>query len=341
MRRPAVLAVDGGGSKMDAVLLRRDGTVLGARRVAAHGYQETGDEAFLDQIETAVIAVADEVGLDPARGPIAELGVFCLAGADLPVDDRRIARGLRRRGWAGRDVLRNDTFAVLRAGTERDWGVGVVCGAGTNCTAVAPDGRIYRFPAVGGISGDFGGGWDLGEQALWHAIRSEDGRGPKTSLQKAVPAYFGKTRPRTVMESLYLGGLDGERILELAPVLFAEARAGDDVARSVVDRQADEIALMATVAMRHLRITGLDPDVVLGGGVFRNEWEAFFQRIEAGIHAVASQARVVRLTSPPVVGAAMLGLDEVGAGRAAHGRARGSLTHERLTEHTRVAGKEH
>lgn len=332
--RPAVLAVDGGGSKMDAVLLRRDGSVIAARRVAAGGYEETGDERFLDQIDRAVVAACGEAGIDPSRRPVADLGVYCLSGADLRVDDRRIGKGLRRRGWSAEDVLRNDTFAVLRAGTDRDWGVGVVCGTGTNCTGVAPDGRIFRFPAVGGISGDFGGGWELGELALWHAIRSEDGRSAKTSLQRAVPAFFGMRRPRQVMEALYLGTLPGERVKELPPIVFAEARAGDAVAQQIVERQADEVALMASVAIRKLRMTTLDPDVVLGGGIFRNGWEPFFARIGAGIAVVAPRARVVALTAPPVIGAAMLGLDVVGAGPAAHRRARARLTHERLSADT-------
>ena len=42
MRRAALLAVDGGGSKTDVALLRRDGTVLGAARVAG----EIGDRTW-------------------------------------------------------------------------------------------------------------------------------------------------------------------------------------------------------------------------------------------------------------------------------------------------------
>ena len=55
-------------------------------------------------------------------------------------------------------MVDNDTFAVLRAGTERGWGVAVVCGAGINCVGVSPDGRHARFPALGTITGDWGGG---------------------------------------------------------------------------------------------------------------------------------------------------------------------------------------
>jgi hypothetical protein len=83
-----------------------------------------------------------------------------------------------------------------------------------------------------------------------------------------------------------------------------------------------------------LRMTKLDPDVVLGGGIFRNDDPAFFDRIGTSIHAVAARARVHVLTDPPVIGAALLGLDLLKAPRAAHRRVRSTLTHERLTPHT-------
>lgn len=329
MRRPALLAVDGGGSKIDAALLRADGTMLAAVREPSRSYDPTGDvDEFLAQIDEAVTQVCARVSIDPTRRPVAGLGVFCLSGADLREDDRRIGRGLRRQGWTDRDLLRNDTFAVLRAGTDRDWGIAVVCGYGTNCSGVSPDGRRVRFPSLGPISGDFGGGGDLGTWSLWHAMRAEDGRGPATTLRRSVPAWFGLHRPRQVMEALHFGRLDEERLAELAPILFDEAAGGDAVARDLVWRQADEIALMAGTAIRRLRMETLDPDVVLGGGIFRATWEPFYERIAAQLHATAPHARIVRLTAPPVIGAAMLGLDDLGANRNAQSRARAALTIE-------------
>lgn len=334
MKRPAVLAVDGGGSKVDAVLLDRAGNVLGAARVPDPKWEDTGDELHMDSIGTALEAAARDAGLDASVRPAAGLGVYCLAGADLPSDDRRILRGLRRRGFTGEELLRNDTFAVLRAGTERDWGVGIVCGFGTNCSAVAPNGRRYRLPAIGEVSGDWGGAADLGHMALWHALRARDGRGPRTSLERSIPGHFGLRSPRQVMEHLYFRRLEGERLAELAPIVFADA-ATDDVARSLVDRQADEIVLMAGAAIRRLGMTKLDVDVVLGGGIFRNRFDPFFERIEEGLHEVCPRARMAVLTAPPVLGAAMLGLDRIGASAAARARARAALTHERLAGRVR------
>lgn len=332
--RPAVLAVDGGGSKIDAALLRRDGSVLGAARLRTAGFDENGGDDHMGQVVEAVAAACRDAGRDPTRLPVADLGVYCLAGADLPADDRRIARWLKRRGLTREDLVRNDTFAVLRAGTERSWGVGVVCGYGINCSGVSPDGRVTRFPAVGPISGDWGGGAEIGAAALWYAIRAEDGRGEATSLRTSVPAVFGLKRPRQVVEAIYFGKLDEERKVALAPVVFEAAMEGDAVARSIVDRQADEVVTMAGTAIKRLRMTKLDVEVVLGGGIFRNHDRRFFERIDEGLRALAPSATAKVLTAAPVIGAAMLGFDRIGASSASHARARRDLTHDRLTPDT-------
>ncbi len=328
--RPAILAVDGGGSKIDAVLLDRRGGVVGSARILEPKWEQTGDELHMDGIASALSAACVDAGTDPDARPVADLGVYCLAGADLPADDRRILGGLAARGFTAENVVRNDTFAVLRAGTERDWGVGVVCGFGTNCTGVAPDGRIYRFPGIGGVSGDWGGGMDLGSEALWYAVRARDGRGAPTSLARLVPEHFGLRTPRRLMEQLYFRRTEVERLAELAPVVFTAAEQGDEVARSIVDRQADEVVTMAGAAIRKLRMTALDVEVVLGGGIFRNRFGPFFERIERGLCEVCPRSTMTVLAAPPVVGAAMLGLDRIGASPGAKARTRETLSHERL-----------
>ncbi len=326
MKSPDLLAVDGGGSKVDAALVFRNGELAGAARIQNTDHDGTQSSTYLEGVALAVEAVCKDAGLDPLELPIAPLGVYCLAGADLPADDRRIGRWLSKHGWTGEDILRNDTFAVFRAGTERTWGVGVVCGYGTNCAAVAPDGRTFRFPAVGGISGDWGGGMDIGAMALWYAIRAQDGRGETTSLADLVPAHFGLARPRQVTEAVHFGRIDRDRLVELPPIVFRAASTGDAVARSILDRQADEVVAMAGTAIRKLGMTGLDVHVVLGGGIFHNEFSPFFERMKQGLRHVAPDVHVMVLEAPPVVGAALLGLDRLEASDDAKATVRAGLT---------------
>ena len=179
-----------------------------------------------------------------------------------------------------------------------------------------------------------------GGAGMWHAIRAEDGRGEKTALRTMVPQHFGFKRPRQVLEAMYFGRLDEDQVAELTPTVFRAASEGDAVARSIVDRQADEVVTLAGTAIRRLRMTKMDVDVVLGGGIFRNDDERFFERIRHGLQEVAPAVRVLVLTAPPVIGAALIGLDRLGAPLAAQARLRRSLTHERLTPETHPTRKE-
>src|SRR4030095_8817936 len=187
----AVLAVDGGNSKTDVALVGAAGELLGAARGPGSSHHHLGVPGAMDTLEGLVAAACGDAGRpDPGR-PLAEVGVWCLAGLDLPADDQALGPAVAGRRWARQVLLHNDVFAVLRAGSERAWGVGVVLGAGINCVGVAPDGREVRFPALGELSGDWGGGRDVGVAAVGAALRGEDGRGPATTLTRLVPGHFG------------------------------------------------------------------------------------------------------------------------------------------------------
>jgi N-acetylglucosamine kinase-like BadF-type ATPase len=239
-----------------------------------------------------------------------------MAGVDFPPEEERLAELVGARGWAAGTTVLNDTFAVLRAGTEQGWGVAVVCGAGINCVGVAPDGRHVRFPALGAITGDWGGGYDVGVAAMSTAARSLDGRGPKTTLEQAVPAHFGLATPYELAEAIHAQRIPERQLLELPPVVFAEAEH-DEVAAAIVDRLADEVCALARVALERL---GLD-EVLLGGGLLQGEDSRVVARIRAGLPG----ATVHVTGAPPIVGAALLALDAVGAGPEAQARVRGEL----------------
>jgi N-acetylglucosamine kinase-like BadF-type ATPase len=161
-------------------------------------------------------------------------------------------------------------------------------------------------------------------------MRGEDGRGPRTALQRLVPGHFGLPSVLAVVEAFHLRRIASERLLELPPLVFAAAEAGDPVAEEIIDRQAQEVVTMAGTAIRRLGLGDRDVEVVLGGGVFQEGAPAFLERIRAGVAAVAPAARLRRATAPPVVGAALLGLDRLGARPDAAGRLRAGLGHERL-----------
>lgn len=324
---PGVLAIDAGNSKTDVAFLGGDGTVLATGRGGGFRPSAVGVRAAVDVLADAV-ARARAAAAGPAPLPAVRQVMACLANADLPVEEERLAAALAERGWGEEVTVHNDTFAVLRAGIgARDGdaapcGVAVVCGAGINCVGMLPDGRTARFPALGRLSGDWGGGGGLADEALWHAARAEDGRGEPTLLQHALPAHFGLPSMYALIEALHLGEIPYARRLELTPVLFEVAGEGDAVARSLVSRMAEEVVTMAVVALRRLDLLEKEVPVLLGGGILAAGQPLLNDRVT---HLLARRApyavpRVVR--ARPVLGAALLGLDAMGAPLDAHARAR-------------------
>jgi len=299
----AILAVDGGSSKTDAVAVRADGKLLGHGRAGPSNYQLVGIDHAMDTIGEALRAALASAGLPFGDHPLSATGVYCLAGVDLAVDEERLGMAIAHRGWTRTDLLRNDTFAVSRAGTTSSWGVGVVCGSGMNCAASGPDGSTVRFPALAELSGDFapGGSW-LGVRALGLALRAGDGRGAPTALRHRVPEHYGLPDAESVLSAVYTGSIDYGRLFELAEVLL-------------------------DAAITRLQVADTAVEVVLGGGIFETRDGGFQSRVESGILAVAPRARVRRLTAPPVLGAALLGLDALGAGEDAKARIRRALEH--------------
>jgi N-acetylglucosamine kinase-like BadF-type ATPase len=312
-----LLVADGGNSKTDLALLSGDGTVLAAVRGPGSNPDILGVDGCLAVLGDLVERGARTAGIHGRPGPLADLGAFYLAGVDLPAEERRLHAAIADRRWTAGTMVANDIFAVLRAGTARSWGVATVCGAGVNCAGVAPDGRRARYHSLGRISGDWGGGLDVGYAGLAAAIRGRDGRGPATTLEELVPAFFGLRRPGQVTEAIHFGRRSASELTGLAPVVFAAARGGDEVAGGIVDRLADELVAMTLAVVRRLRLVRSDLDVVLGGGVLQSGEPRLLDRVQAGILAVAAHARVVPLRRPPVAGAALLALEAAGADPAA------------------------
>jgi len=317
---PAVLAIDGGNSKTDVALIGWDGTVRAALRGPGASPEYYGIDGALARLGELARAVAGRAGLD-GSGLIAMHVSACLAGADLPDDEAALSAALAARGWSRSAAVRNDTFAVLRGGTpDQRWGVAVTCGAGINCVAVAPDGRTARYLALGTLTGDWGGGRNLARAVLWHAMRGWDGRGPATALGDAAAACFGLGSVRDVAVAVHRGDLAQGDLHRLTGVLLAVAAGGDPVARSLLTRQAAEVSGMAAAALGRLGLAPAGVPVVLGGGLLEARDPLLLAEVDRELAAAAPGAVARVIDVPPVAGAALLGLDQVGAPDAARQR---------------------
>ena len=260
--RWAGIAVDIGGFKADIAAVTRDGAELRWGRAGTLTPQALG----WDGCAAAVVGCIDQ--LVDATDTKLEAIYLAASGVDFPDEEAQLCAAIEATGRFNRVVVRNDTYALLASGGGLVRGVCVVAGSGMNCIGVLGDQEV-RFAALGGISGDWGGGGSLSLAALAAACRAQDGRGPETTLRDLVSAQFGVDQPLEVTMLLHRGSLQPRDLLPLAEVVFAAALAGDAVAVGIIHRQAFEVAAYISAAHNRLGSSLGELPIILGGSVLR------------------------------------------------------------------------
>ncbi len=265
MSERVVLAVDGGNSKTDLALVAEDGRVLAFERGPSCSPHRVGVAGCAVAIESLLDAARQS--LDGAVPPRPAAAAVMVAGVDREREQSELRAQILERDWADLVEVGNDTLALLRAGSDNDEGVAVVCGAGVNALGVGPGGRRATFASLGALTGDWGGGEDLGVAAVGAAVRAIDGRGGPTALAQLVPAHFGMASPEEVAFAVHDRKLEHVRLAELGPLVLDAAEHGDDAALALRERSVAEIATFARAAAERALDGATGYDIVLGGSL--------------------------------------------------------------------------
>lgn len=304
------LGVDGGNSKTFALVGDETGRLLALGRGPASNHQSReglkGAMASIGAAMDEALAAAGIAACDVAHAS------FCLAGADYPSDYELLSGAIAERWPDLRFSIHNDSFAGLRAGTSRGWGVVSISGTGTNQAGIGKDGRELQVGGMGYIWGDFGGGGDLGREAVRAAFMSGELRGPKTSLEPIVLAHFGCASLPDLSYAIYTRQADMARVYKLAPAVFAEARKGDQVAQEILVRMGTLLGQSVGGVIRQLDLAADEVEVVMAGSTWKGETPIMVDAFRLAVHKVAPAAKLVRPRFEPVVGAWLLALEKAG-----------------------------
>ena len=186
----------------------------------------SGSTAASSVLEGLLESAIAHAGLGPLERPFAATAQVLLSGVDLPEELSALRAAIEQLQWSERLVVENDTRALLRAGTDRGWGVAVVCGAGINCLGLAPDGARGQVPvARPGYRATGAAARDVG------LARSPPPCAPPTDAGRARARERGARALRARRPAR--GGAGGSswgdptaRLGELAPVVLAGVRRG-------------------------------------------------------------------------------------------------------------------
>ena len=100
----------------------------------------------------------------------------------------------------------NDTFALLRAGTDAEDAIGVICGTGINVVGRAAGGRVARYSSLGWETGDWGGAVMLGREVLRLAARGRTVAATRLRSSSSC-AHFSAATVEQVGADIYYGRL--------------------------------------------------------------------------------------------------------------------------------------
>ena len=301
---PYYLGADLGATKTHTLIIDETGRALGFGESGPGNHESVGYEGMYQAMHQGLEQALHAAGL--ARADIAGAG-FGVAGYDWPSEYEPTASVIDRLGLSSPYKFVNDTVPGLVAGAEEGWGVVVVSGTGSNCRGWDREHkREGRVTGHGVLMGEGAGGSELLHRGMQLVGYAWTRRGPLTKMADALVEFVGAKD----LEDLMRGYTTYEYQVgaEAAPVVFRVAEEGDPVARELIHWAGCELGEMANAVIRQLEFENLAFDVVMTGSMFEGG-PRLIEPMRETIHSLAPRARLVRLQVPPVLGAAILGME--------------------------------
>jgi len=332
MAEKLIVSIDGGGTKTVAVAVTTDGRVAGRGEGGPGNHVLAPIEVVKESLKNAVArAVSD------AKAQIDD--VLIIAGDTAGIGHNRegaqYVESLISEYYPDTPIhITGDMVAGFLGAlpdAEETGGVVVTAGTGSSIYGRNKKGEGLQVGGWGHIMGDEGSGYHIAVMGLQVAAKAFDGRGEPTSLTEAFPPHFGVGDMFLVQVPIYIGeimtheqiaegpdeevsygqGLSRDRIAEAATIVAQEAQKGDAVARSVMARAAEELALAVVTVARRLEMT--EPDLVVSytGSVFK-AGGVLLEPFGAYIRREYPDALVVPPQLPTVGGGVKVACEELG-----------------------------
>ncbi|MHB1319005.1 MAG: N-acetylglucosamine kinase [Anaerolineae bacterium] len=302
---PLYLGIDGGGSGLRVVLADADLTVYGRAEGPGANPSLVGRTRAASILHEAVLAA---LGTIPSASVAA--AAIGLAGAAASHSRAWLTDVVRAVLPEARVVPSADYEIALVGALGRRLGVIVLAGTGALAYGVNAAGQSALAGGWGYLLGDEGGGYWLGREGLQAVLRSDDGRGPDTTLSSTLLPTLGLADARDLIPWLYHEGrARTAEIAALAPLVLEAAAAGDGRALSLVERGADELG-SAVDAVRD-RLGYAKAPIAFAGGLLSAP-----NPLSTALCSRLGLEPLPRALYPPVIGAVILARDSGGGASA-------------------------
>lgn len=299
------LGIDVGSSKTHTLISDETGACIGFGKAWGGNHQGVGYDGLknvlkesLDQARKMACVSADQ---------IAGAG-FGVAGYDFLSDRVPHLEAIASLGLSCPVEVVNDGANGLFAGATGGIGVNVTSGSSNNCRGRNKYGKEGRIVGNGASFGEYGGAIEIVQRGLQFVNYAWINRIPPTVLTKTYMNALGAKDEMDLME-----GLSTEQY-HLFPFLALDvinaAKAGDSAARDILHWSGQELGWLAVSVARQIEMEKDEVEIIQSGSVFE-AGEIITDPMRDVVMKHLPKAKIIRLDGPPVVGAVILGMEQV------------------------------
>ncbi len=281
------LAVDSGGTKVMAIMYDDTFMPIAVGRVGSMRNNTTSEE----MIENNINSLMDQLGCKP--GDEFELVSGVVAGEFYSALQKKCKVNCSK-GWG------EDTIGYAAAEL---FGDAMLALSGTGCTMFSRyKGEIGYLGGYGAAVSDEGSGYWMSRHALDAAIKSYEGRGPKTILEDLVTEYFEKENLTAAIFSIYSlkDRSPTSAVASCAPLVDKAAYAGDEIAMNILKMTGFAIGQQLEALARIKNIPEEIP-VTISGSVWRAH-PLLFSEFEKTVHQTSPNRKIVVPDFEPIIG---------------------------------------
>lgn len=299
------LGLDIGSTKTHACIADETGQAVGFGSAGAGNHESVGYEGMIRALGDATRAALANANL--AKQDLAGAG-FGIAGFDWHTERAAMLDAIATLQLNAPLEIVNDAMLGVIAAARDGWGVAVVSGTGCNARGRTRDRqREGMVTGAGTRMGEGAGASELMQWTVQALSHQWSKRGPFTQLADAMIERAGARNLEDLLEGLI--NFRYELDASAAPIVFQIASQGDLVAQKLIERAGRELGELANAVIRQLDFQNENFDVVLVGSMF-NSGEVLIQPMRETVLPLAPDARFVKLSTPPVVGAVLLAMEQ-------------------------------
>jgi len=257
------MAVDGGGSKILALAFTEDGTVL------SQGKGSTINQNFAtaEDVAKSINDCFDSLfaGLDQKPAEDGKY-IFDHVYVTLAGSSDSFLSILEERASFNKVVHLSEGAVGQLASSLTGDGLLALSGTGSDCFLNRDADSYDMIGGWGAAFGDEGSGYWMGCEAIRGALRSYDGRGPKSLLETLIPQQYGYGKNIRKVVKLYRSENQRKDIAAATRSLSKAMWQGDEVAEDIMIKAAELMAEQAVTLLKKHDIPKGMKFTVAGGG---------------------------------------------------------------------------